>query len=153
MTRNILGLAISVLAFGAAWGADQPAVSLDDPAAVRQQIMSNVGKAAGHLAAMAKGETPYDPRLADAAFRTINTASLGFGVMFPEGSETGADTEAAPAIWSDRAGFDEAVMSLETSSAAAIAAAPADAEAFTQAFGNVAGNCRACHDKYRIMKN
>jgi len=115
-------------------------------------MMSQFGKAAGHLGAMAKGEAPFDARLADAAFRAMNAAALGFGGKFPEGSETGAETEAAPAIWSDRAGFDAAIAALIADTDAAIAAEAGDLETMRAAFGTVAENCKSCHESYRIRK-
>lgn len=146
MKRPALALALSALALGAATAQEA------DPAAVRQQMMAHVGKAAGHLGAMAKGEAPFDARLADAAFRTMNAAALGFGGQFPEGSESGAETEAAPAIWSDRAGFDAALAGFRADTDAAIAAEAGDLEAMRAAFGTVAESCKSCHEGYRIRK-
>lgn len=149
MKRPLLGLAVAALAIGAAWADDHAAPSAD-PAAARQALMANVGKSTGLLAAMAREEAPFDARVAEAALRTINAAAIGFGTLFPEGSETGAETEAAPAIWTDRAGFEAAIAALYADSAAALAAEPADLASFTPLFGAVAGNCRSCHEGYRI---
>ena len=146
MKRPFLALALSALALGAA-SAQQA-----DPVAVRHQMMVNNGKAAGYLGAMAKGEAPFDARLAEVAFRTMNSVALGFGGQFPEGSETGAETRAAPAIWSDRAGFDAALAAYIADTNAAIAAEAGDLEAMRTAFGTVAENCRSCHESYRTAK-
>lgn len=153
MKKAILSLALCLAAAGTALADGHASTGLADPAVNRQQMMANVGKAMGHLGAMAKGETPYDARVADAALRVMNAAALGFGAQFPAGSETGAETEAAPAIWSDRAGFDNAVAGFADATAAAIAAAPADLDAFKPVFGSVAGTCKSCHAGYRVSKN
>ena len=67
-----------------------------DPAAERQALMGHVGAATKAAAAMAKGEAPFDLVAAQLALKTMNGAALGFGHMFPKGSETGAKTEASP---------------------------------------------------------
>lgn len=119
-----------------------------DPSADRQTVMGNVGAAMKVAAGFAKGETPFDLVAAQLAVRTMNSASIGFGHMFPEGSETGNKTEASPKIWSDRAGFDAAVakFTADTSGAEKIS----DLASFKQAFGGIAANCGACHKAYRV---
>ena len=153
--KKFLTVAIAATTFaGAALaGGHGGTADIGEPTIARQMMMGQVGKAMGHLAGMAKGETAYDARVADAAFRVMATSALGFGALFPEGSESGNETEAAPAIWSDREGFDAAVAKLLADASAAIDAAPADASAFGAVFGAVASNCRACHEAYRISKN
>ena len=146
MKRSVLCLVLSALALGTATAQEA------DPAAVRHKMMAHVGKAAGHLGAMAKGEAPFDARVADAALRAMNAAALGFGSQFPEGSETGGETRAAPAIWSDRAGFDAALDAFLADTESAIAAEVSDLDAMRAAFGAVAENCKSCHDTYRLPK-
>ena len=127
------------------------AFAAGDVAKDRQDMMKNVGAAIGVGAKMAKGEMEFDAVTAQLVIRTMNTAALGFGALFPEGSETGAETEAAPAIWSDRAGFDAAVakFAADTSGAGGIA----DIESFRAAFGKAAANCGSCHKAYRVKNN
>lgn len=145
MLRAILCAGLVVGALGGS--------ALADPVVNRQAAMSHVGAAAKASGAMLKGEVDYDAAKALLALRIMNATALGFGSQFPEGSETGAETEAAPAIWSDRAGFDAAADKFIADTKAAIDAAPADLEAFKAAFGGVAANCKACHKDYRIKKN
>ena len=116
-----------------------------DAAVERQALMSHVGAATGAAAKMVKGEIPFDLVAAQLAMRTLNSAALGFGYMFPEGSETGAKTEAAPAIWSDRAGFDAAVQKFVKDTSAPVT----DLDSLKSAFGAAAANCGACHRAYR----
>jgi cytochrome c556 len=67
--------------------------------------------------------------------------------LFPEGSEGG---EAAPAIWEDRAGFDEALAQWRDAIAAAQEAAPASLDDAGPVLGPVFNACKNCHDTYRI---
>ncbi|UIJ73381.1 cytochrome c [Aurantimonas sp. HBX-1] len=124
-----------------------------DPIEARQAIMSNNGAAAKLGGQMVKGETPFDPAAAGVALRTMQSGSLGFGYYFPEGSDTGGDTEAAPAIWEKPEEFRSALAKFQNDAAAAIEAKPEDLEAFKQAFSAVTANCKSCHDEFRLEKN
>ncbi len=67
--------------------------------------------------------------------------------QFPAGSEGG---KAAPAVWSDRAGFERAVGSAGAAAAKlASASAANDGAAVAAAFREVAASCGACHRTYR----
>lgn len=125
----------------------------DDPLATRQAVMSSVGGAAGLGGGMMKGEIAYSPAAGKAAIATMRAASLTFGDYFPDGSDSG-DTEAAPAIWSDRAGFDAEIAKFAAATEAAAKASgkggPADLDAFKAAFGPIFGSCKACHEGYRV---
>jgi cytochrome c556 len=122
----------------------------DDPRHVRHELMEDVGKAAKPVGKMLKGETEYDAAIIMASLQTWHDVSLQIGDLFPEGSETGMDTEAAPAIWEDRAGFDEAISKWRSAVEAAQAAAPATLEAAKTTVGPIFQTCKGCHDNYRI---
>lgn len=141
----------SLLAFTAAAHGDAPA-DPSDPVSLRMHMMKNVGASMGMAVKMVKGEEAYDPRVAEAAFRVMNAAALGIGAQFPEGSTHG-DSEASPKIWSDRAGFDAAVAKFIADTAGAAAAKPATLDDFRPIFGQVAGNCKSCHEGYRVKKD
>ena len=138
----------AVLALGTAIGTSASAFASGDAAVERQALMKNVGAATGAASKMAKGEIEFNAVAAQLALRTMNAAGLGFGYMFPEGSETGAETEAAPAIWSDRAGFDAAIAKFVKDTSGTVT----DLESFKTAFGAAASNCGSCHKAYRIKK-
>lgn len=142
-SRKLFAAATALLFLGTG------AVVAQDPISERQAAMKSVGGAMRVVAGFARGQADYDAAAALAAFTTMNEVSMTYGTLFPEGSDTG-DTKAAPAIWTDRAGFDAAVAKFEADTAAAIAAAPADLDAFRPVFGAVAANCGACHEKYQI---
>lgn len=123
----------------------------------RKAAMKEVGGAMGALSKMAKGEMEFDAAVAVASFEKMNEVSKTFGDYFPEGSETGMDSEgkettAAPKIWEDMAGFEAAIDKFETDTAAAVAAAPQSVEELGPLLGSVGGNCKACHETYRIKK-
>ena len=124
----------------------------DDPIASRQAIMKNVGASMGALGKMAKGELEFDAGTAQFALRVLNTASLGVGELFPEGSETGGKTEAAPAIWSDPAGFNAEIVKFQTATGAGVASPPGSKEDLGGVLGQVGGSCKSCHEGYRVKK-
>ena len=116
----------------------------------RHELMENVGDAAKVVGAMFKGEREYDNAAAMESLRTWQSVAAEFGDHFPEGSETGEDTEAAPAIWEDRAGFDAALAEWSDAVDAALAASPATLEEAEPTIGAAFGKCKNCHDTYRI---
>lgn len=122
----------------------------DDPRHERHELMEDVGKAAKPVGKMLKGETEYDAEVIMASLQTWHDVSLKFGELFPEGTETGMDTEAAPAIWEDREGFDAALAEWRDAVEAAQAAAPATLEDAKATVGPIFQTCKGCHDDYRI---
>ena len=144
--RLITAFALAVVALPLA---AQPA----DPIAQRQAMMKQNGRDTGAGAKMLKGEVPFDAAMAMKIFKEMNDSSKKFGGLFPKGSETGGDTEAAPAIWAKPAEFKAAVMKFDADTAAAMAAKPATLDAFKAQFISVTGNCKSCHEGFRIKKN
>jgi cytochrome c556 len=144
MRRLIVGLAaLSVAAVAAG------AYAVEDPIFTRQSLMDANGAAAGAGGAMLKGEVPFSEAVAKSVFQTMHAVAYSYGDYFPADSNTGK-TKASPKIWEDAAGFAAALQQFQKDTDAALAAKPADLEAFKTAFGQVAGNCKSCHDKYRI---
>lgn len=122
----------------------------DDPRHERHELMEDVGKAAKPVGKMLKGELEYDGETIMKSLQTWHDVSMQFGDLFPAGSETGMDTEAAPAIWEDRAGFEEALGKWRMAVEAAIDAEPMTLEAAKPAVGPIFQTCKGCHDTYRI---
>ncbi len=122
----------------------------DDPRHERHELMEGVRDAAKPVGAMLKGESDYDADVVMASLQTWHDASMKLGDLFPEGSETGMDTEAAPAIWEDRAGFEAALLKWREAVEAAQAASPMTLEAAKSTVGPVFQTCKGCHDTYRI---
>lgn len=132
---------------------EAPAPDGDDPRDARHELMEGVGKAAKPVGKMLKGELEYDAEVIMTSLRTWHDASTEFGDLFPPGSETGMDTEAAPAIWDDRAGFEEALVKFREATEAAMAAKPMTLEAAKPTVGPVFQTCKGCHDTYRIEED
>ncbi len=122
----------------------------DSPIVQRKALMEGNGKDAKLLGGMAQGAVPYDVDAAAAAFGRMHAVSVKFGALFPADSKTGGKTEAAPAIWEKPAAFQAAVAKFEKDTMAAAAARPANVEAFRPVFLSVVGNCKTCHEEFRV---
>jgi cytochrome c556 len=127
-----------------------PLFAGDDPAHERHELMEGVGDAAKPVGQMLKGEREFDASVVMSSFETFDEASAEFGGLFPPGSETAEGTEAAPAIWEDRAGFEEALAAWADAVDAAIAANPQTLEETKPVAGEIFKACKGCHDDYRI---
>ncbi len=124
-----------------------------DPIKERQHLMEETRDAAKVVGGMLKGKTEFDAEAAMAALRTWKKTATEAGDLFPEGSETGHDTEAKSTIWSDRAGFDEKMADFNTAVDAAIAAKPDSLDALKPVAGPIFDTCKGCHDGYRVEKD
>ncbi|WP_310497616.1 cytochrome c [Sandarakinorhabdus sp.] len=145
MLRTSISLAIA-LALAA------PALAQTGHVAERQAIMKGNGKGAKAGGAMLKGEVPFDAAAAQKILSDMAAGAKAFGTHFPKGSETGGDTEAAPAVWTKPAEWKAAVAKFEKDTAAAAATRPAALPAFGQAFSTVTANCKSCHEAFKIKK-
>jgi cytochrome c556 len=117
-----------------------------------QTIMKGNGKNAGALAAMVKGEKPYDQATVDAAMAQFEDTVKKFPTLFPEGTKglkPEGDYYASPKVWEDKAGFDEHVASF----AKAVADAKGkikDLDTLKVALPVIGKQCGACHETYRV---
>jgi len=128
------------------------AVADSDPILERQQLMEDTRDAAKVIGGMLKQEQAFDAEAAMAALQTWKKTATTAGDLFPEGSETGHDTEAKATIWTDRAGFEAKLEEFNAQVDAAIAANPDSLEALNAAAGPVFKACKACHEGYRVEK-
>ncbi|WMS43531.1 cytochrome c [Acuticoccus sp. MNP-M23] len=128
------------------------AAQSDSPQAQRHMLMEEIGDSTKVLGAMVKGETPYDTAKAQAALDVLIANGKEFVTLFPEGSETGEDTRALPAIWENWADFEAHAAAMVDNAEAAKVAADEGQEPFSVAFREVGGTCRACHTDYRAEK-
>lgn len=143
-----LALAATVLALGSAAIADH-----HDPIHERHELMESVRDAAKPVGLMLRGETDYDADVVMESLELWRSVGTKFGDLFPEGSETGQGTEAAPAIWEDREGFNDALAQWREATDKAIAADPQTLEAARPIIGPVFNTCKNCHDSYRIEED
>lgn len=141
---------LSAAVLAASLVATSIAVASDSPQHQRHELMEGVGDAAKVVGGMLRGQTEYDAAAVMESLQTWDDASAKFGDLFPAGSETGEGTEAAPAIWEDRDGFNAALKDWADAVDAAIAAAPATLEEGKPVLGPIFQACKGCHDNYRI---
>ena len=124
-----------------------------DPIAQRQALMEDTRDALRPLIGMTRGEVDFDAGTVSDSLAVFAITAEKAPALFPEGSETGGDTEAKATIWTDRAGFDQAFTNFGEAVAAAQAA---DIQALDQLQPQLQGvlkTCRGCHDDYRVDKD
>jgi cytochrome c556 len=129
------------------------ALADSDPILTRQHLMEDTRDAAKVIGGMLKEKQPFDAEAAMAAFMVWKKTANEGGDLFPEGSETGHDTEAKATIWTDRDGFNEKLADFGVRVEAAITASPDSLEALKAAAGPVFKTCKACHEGYRVEKD
>lgn len=125
-------------------------VAFADAIADRQAILKSWGDDAMPVGKMMKGEAPFDIAKVKAALANFQTNAPKLKDMFPDNSRTGK-TEASPRIWDEKARFLTLFDKLATDAGAA-AGAITDEASFKANFGKVFGDCKACHDDFRIKK-
>lgn len=151
MKKQIAPVAVAFAVIGAFSLAVQAQdVKPDRAIKYRQGIMGGQGWHMGVLAAMAKGDRPYDKDLAVRSATYVDQLIHMPWDGFPPGSDQGAPTKAKPEIWKEPAKFkqrQEAVMA-ETPKLVA-AAKSGDLAQLKGAIGPVGNACNACHDDFR----
>jgi cytochrome c556 len=143
MTKKLVLIMAVVLAIGGTAQADGI-----DPIVTRQAGLDLLaGTFAGVKAVITANG---DVKSLEGAGTAIKKWAAQFPTLFPAGSDTG-NTKAAPAIWSDQAGFQKAAMRLSAAGEALGAAAKSgDASAVAAAFKETGDACGACHKDYRL---
>jgi cytochrome c556 len=116
----------------------------------RQSVYAVIGWNFAPLAQMVKGKTTWDPVAFARHAERIAFLAPQLLEGFPQGSATGAETEAKPDIWSDMEGFEEKMDAFVTQSKQLAAIAKSGDEAkMKEQFKATADTCKACHDGYR----
>lgn len=132
------------------------ATAADDPITARKELMKGSGAGAKVVGAMLEGKEPYDAAKAAEALAMIGKAGSGFvaqfDTLFPAGSAAG-DTTASPAIWEKPDEFKKNAQSLADDANAAVEATKTDEAAFKEAAGKMFGNCKTCHEAFRVKKS
>ena len=121
----------------------------EDAIKFRRGVMAVIGWHFGPMAAMAKGDRPYDaPAFARHAEIVAFMSKLPLEGFVP-GSDTG-ETKAKPEIWLDMDDFKAKLekMQAEVAKLAEVAKA-ADLNTSKAQLGETGKACKACHDKYR----
>jgi cytochrome c556 len=129
-----------------------PLLAQDAPQEARQELMKGVGEAAKPVGGMLKGELEFDAAVVMESLTTWSLASGKLGDLFPEGSESGYDTEARSTIWSDRDGFNTVLKDLTQAIQAGLEAKPQTLDELKPVAGPIFKQCKACHEGYRDKK-
>jgi cytochrome c556 len=148
MMRTVVIVGTLLLGLGAV-------VAQQDQVKQTQTMMKGNGKNAGALAAMVKGEKPYDQATVDAAMAQFEDTVKKFPTLFPDsikGLKPEGDYYASPKVWEDKAGFDEHVASF----AKAVADAKGkikDLDTLKVALPVIGKQCGGCHETYRVKNS
>ena len=144
MKKIVIALALATVGATAAFAG---------PIEDRQAIMKGFAGPMKEAVSLQRGATPYTPAAAKAAMDQIATAGEKFMTLFPAGTATGGAVKngAAPAIWSDAAGFKAAGVKFVADARAAGAAA--DQAGFAAALKVMQSDCAGCHKTYRAAAN
>ena len=119
-----------------------------DPIKTRQAGLDLLAGTLGGIKAVVTANG--DVKTLENSGKAIQKWGAQFPTLFPAGSDKG-ETKAAPAIWSDNAGFQKAAMNLSTAGGnLATAAKAGDATAVAAAFKEIGDACGACHKEYRL---
>ena len=148
MRKQILAVSAITLTLMASVAAAQ--AKPEDASKYRQSVYKVMGWNFAPMAAMVKGEKPYDKEaFARNAMIVSQMAPLAME-GFAAGSDKGADTKAKPEIWTKSADFKEKMdkMVAETGKLATIARSGSLDEIKKQ-FGATGGSCKACHDDFK----
>jgi len=145
MIRSVVVVGTLLLGVGAVW-AQQDVVNQV------QTLMKGNGKNAGALAAMVKGEKPYDQAAVDAAFAQFDDTAKKLPTLFPDsakGLKPDGDYSPSPKIWEDKAGFAAKISDFATAVSQAKASVK-DLDTLKAAMPAVGKSCGGCHETYRV---
>lgn len=126
--------------------------AFDGAIKARQSLMRLNAFTIGQMAAMAKGEVPYDAAAAQGlADNMMALTTLDTMAMWPAGSDNGANegTKALPAIWADGSDILTKVGAWVDASKAMQVAAGTDLAAMQGAMDGLGGACGGCHKAFR----
>lgn len=141
--------AVALIALSLTIGTAQ-AAKVEDAVYFRQGVMNVFSWNAGHMAAMAKGEVPFDAAaLQGYAADLAAAAALNILPGFPEESITD-DSDAKDEIWLNWSDFESKLQDLRSESAKLKEVASGGDEAAIKAqIDATRRTCKACHDDYK----
>jgi cytochrome c556 len=130
-------------------------VAQQDQVKVTQAQMKGNGKNAGALAAMVKGEKPYDQAAVDAALVQFEDTVKKFPTLFPDsikGLKAEGDYSASAKVWEDKAGFQERVANFGKAVADAKGKIT-DLDSLKATLPTIGKTCGGCHETYRLKNS
>ena len=143
-------IAVSAIAMAVVTGNATAQAKPEDVIKYRQSVYKVMGWNFAPMAAMVKGEKPFDKEAFARHAMILSQMSPLAMEGFAAGSDKGAETKAKPEIWTKSADFKEKMdkMAGESKKLAAIASTGSFDDIKKQ-FGTTAGACKACHDDYK----
>jgi cytochrome c556 len=117
-----------------------------------QTVMKGNGKNAGALAAMVKGEKPYDQATVDTALAQFEDTAKKLPTMFPDsikGLKAEGDYSSSAKVWEDKAGFKTHIASFGKVVAEAKAKIK-DLDTLKATFPALGKECSGCHETFRV---
>jgi cytochrome c556 len=148
MKRSILVVGTLLLSLGGV-------MAEPDQVKDTQTIMKGNGKNAGALAAMVKGEKPYDQATVDAALAQFDDTAKKLPTLFPvsiKGKPFDGDYGTSSKIWEDSAGFKDHIASF----AKAVGDAKGkikDLDTLKAQLGVIGKQCGGCHETFRVKNS
>jgi cytochrome c556 len=148
MTRAVVVVGTLLLGISAV-------VAQQDALKHAQTFMKGNGKNAGALAAMVKGEKPYDQATVDTALAQFADTAKNLPTLFPEsvkGLKAEGDYSTSPKIWEDKAGFSEHIASfgkVVTEAKTQIR----DLDSLKTTLPVIGKQCGACHETFRVKNS
>ncbi|MCX7890384.1 MAG: cytochrome c [Rhodobacteraceae bacterium] len=149
---GLAALAATALVAGAVLAQDAP---FGMQIAARQGMMAYRALNIGVLAAMAKGEAPYDAAAAQKAADNLAAQdALDQSMLWPPGSDNSANPEstALAAMWAEGSGIMDKASAYADAVAAMQAAAGKDLDSLRAALGPLGGACGDCHKAFRVAQ-
>lgn len=151
MKKHGSWIAAVALAAGATIGTPAAAqfAKAEDALKYRKSVMTLMGNHAGRIAAVAKGERPFNAADVQANAALIETLSkLPFDAFGP-GTDKG-ETRAKPEIWANPDKFKSRASDMQKAVAAlSTASKTGNLDQVKAAFGDAGKACKACHDDFR----
>lgn len=143
-------LAVSAISLTLTAGVAAAQAKPEDVIKYRQSVYKVMGWNFGPMAAMVKGEKPYDKEAFARHALIVSQMSPLAMEGFAAGSDKGAETKAKPEIWTKSADFKEKMdkMVSETGKLATVARSGSFDEIKKQ-FGTTGGTCKTCHDDFK----
>jgi cytochrome c556 len=156
----IAGAVVAALALAVFAGSSVASAQEDHSGAVkaRTAYMQLNGFFMGQLAAVAKGQVPYDAAQATGIAKSLLALStMDAGTMWPPGSGNdnpalAGKTRAKPELWTTFPAVMEKANALTAALEAMVVAAGTDLASLQGAFGQVGAGCGGCHRSFRAEK-
>jgi cytochrome c556 len=148
MKRVLVVAGILVLSVGAV-------VASQEVANQTQTTMKATGRAMGGLAAMIKGEKPYDQATVNTSLTQLEETAKKLPTMFPDsikGVKIEGDYHSSPKIWEDKAGFAAKIDSFAKVAAEAKGKIK-DLDSLKATVSVIGKECSGCHETYRLKNS